>query len=75
MPCEACKRPIEPDDASAVRAFVQVDLTGSGKYRETIDSRPVSFHQCCFPPTIRATDEQTSFKGVRRSALAWAPDR
>jgi hypothetical protein len=48
MVCEACSEPIASGDADRVEAHVQVNLTGSGEYRETSDS-PVSFHERCFP--------------------------
>lgn len=47
--CEVCHEVVDPDDQSAVQAFVQVDLSGSGNYNDTIDGRPVCFHERCFP--------------------------
>jgi hypothetical protein len=48
--CEACGKIIEALGPDPISAFVQVDLSGSGKYQDTIDSRPVLFHQRCFFP-------------------------
>jgi hypothetical protein len=47
--CETCREQLDPEDSDVVRAFEQVDVTGFGEARNSVDGLGVYFHEGCFP--------------------------